>query len=413
MIRIFLFFITFLFFSSPSFAIAGESWVAQLASVVIDSSSHLSLRLYDVFQRTLLPFIGLLFAMYLVFYAIKLLKDDSMDLRGAWINIAKRGWWMGLSYALMSLPPKFFFDLTIVPLLDIGLYYGSEILNAADSGFSTCFHTLSYTPVEGIFSPELQARFVCLVDYLYTSLMVGISMGIWLIVSALPLFVTVILVPVAVLKIIFAVILIKSFADIMVDLLWRFIDTTFRFIIGAILIPFAIVGWVMKGEETGILPDIGSWEKKPIEYFKSGVVHLIFWCINIGLIQFLVLAALSDMSFPLGGEILTPEAILSKSQTFFTAEGELRETFMSAMAFSFFPNISQWLLLLAVAILGKHLIQKTETLAESFGASYQGDFADDLKETGKRLGKWGHEKYKEVEKFGSEKLGKLLKRVKK
>ncbi len=394
-------FFSFLGFSLP--ANAGMSWASQLAEVLVSVSSSLSLKLFLILQDALFPVLIVFSVVWMVFYVISLFLAETMK-SGSEIakELFKRMLTIGFVGIFFTVDPSFFFDLTIVPLINLALSYGSEILGATDPEFFKCVGAVSQNTTEGLFSHELQTRFICILDYLFKSLMFGVNMGIWLMVSAIASVKLLIFFPPLValiyLKIIFAGVIISSFASLMIDLLWRFIDTLFYYIVGAVMIPFTFIGWAFKDEESKLLPYFSSWGGKAFEKFKQGTINLIFWCIAVAFLQYLISAALGEFSFTFGGEAITPDKIIDRDPEIFNEDGSIKTKFTSSMAFSFIPNLNGWLLLLGVAIFGKHLIKKIESMAKDFGGNSEGEIYGDLKKAGQGVEKWGKGKISDLKK---------------
>ncbi|MBN1784008.1 MAG: hypothetical protein JW812_03510 [Alphaproteobacteria bacterium] len=391
----------FLLFFGISFpAMAELSWAGQLAETLVSVSSTLSLELFLTLQKSLFPVLIVLSVFWIVFYMISLFLSESMPPATEIAkNIFRRGLTISVMAVFFTVDPSFFFDLTITPLIDLALSYGGEVIGATDPTFFQCMGDISFSTTHGLFSPELQARFVCILEHLYRNLMFGVDMGIWLILSAAPSMILMIFFPPTImyiiLKIIFAIILIYSFANLMIDLLWRFIDTLFSFIIGAFLLPFAFLGWAFENEESKMLPNTGGWASKSTDLFKQGAINLIFWCIAVAFIQYLFFAVMGEFSLPFGGETVTPEKIINRHPAFFNEDGSIRDAFIAEMAGSFFTNFNSWVLLIAVALFGSDLVKKIEGMAQKFGGT-DGEYYTVLKQTGKNVEKWGRGQIKSL-----------------
>lgn len=401
MMKYLVLFFLFLGFSFP--AMAELSWASQLADALVSVSSSLGLKLFLVFQQALFPVFIVLSVLWLVFYVFSMFLSENLPSSSEVAkNIFKRGLTIAVVSIFFTVNPSFFFDITVVPLIDLALAYGAEVLGATDPTFFQCMGEVSTSVSEGLFSPELQARFVCILEHLYRSLMFGIDMGIWLILSAAPAIILMIFFPPTiiyiVLKVVFAVILIYTFADLMIDLLWRFIDTLLHFILGAFFIPFSLIGWALENEESKMLPSVNSWSSKAQNMFKKGIINLIFWCIAVAFIQYLFFAIISDFSLPFSGEGVTPEKIINRDPAFFNEDGTIREDFVAEMAGSFFLNFNSWLLLIAFALFGSKIVEKIGNMAGTFGGGGE-EYYSTLKKAGQNVGKWGQKQIGSLKKM--------------
>ena len=398
--RFILIFVGLLFLNTDAMAVFSNSFVGEFGAIMIDTSSELALKMYTTFQASVTPLLGILMFLYLIFYAISLLKQESFSLKEVFQNIAKRGIMMGMAYGLLAAPPSFYFEITIVPIIDIGLYYGQLILQASDSTYVKCMEIATYIPAEGIFSPALQQRFVCILEIFFSNILIGIYMAVMLIIAPIVAIGVTFFIPeigplisigIFILylpKLALGTTLIKMFSDIALDLIWRFIDTLFQFVVGAMMIPFAILGWVFKGEESKFFPDLSGFISKTKELFLTGTIYLIFWCINLGLIHYLLLITLSKISF-FFAEQEAYKTITELGVNKLSIGHLLTDSFMAQLPGTFFFNLESWLLLLSIAILSKYIIKKSDFFAKELGIGVGEEFIySDLKKSGEQAGKY-------------------------
>ncbi len=371
----------FLFFITPISATASETWAGNLAKVLVETSSSLSLELFLVLQDALFP----VFVVISLFWIVALVISQFISekaLRGSELGkeIFKRGIIIGFVSVFLTTDVSWLFDLTISPLIDLALGYGGEIMGATDNTFSKCMLENDYTISKGFFSATLQKRFICILEYLFNTLMFGVDLGIGMLISGLASF---IFPPLMIIKLMIAVSILKSFSSLMIDLLWRFIDTLFYFITGVVLLPFTFIGWAFSEDKTELMPYFSTWGKLSIDRFKKGTINLIFWCITIAFIHFLLQQAIGEFSTFIG-EKITPEKIMNKDPAFYNTDGSLKVLFIAQLSFTFLLNLKGWLMLFAVGILGKYIVTKIEETAKAFGASNQ-EVYEDLKTGAKSL----------------------------
>ncbi len=353
--RFLLLVIAFLGFSMP--ANATLTWASNLAKVLVEVSSSLSWKLFLILQDVLFPVFVVISLFWIVFLVISQFISEK-PLTGSELakELFKKGVMIGIVGSFFTMEPSWLFDLTITPLIDLALGYGAEIMGATDTAYSQCLNEINNTGSKGLFSAELQNRFICILDHLFQTLMFGVNMGLSLIISGIA---SIIFPPLMFLKLILGGIIMSSFANLMVDLLWRFVDTLFYFIIGAVLLPFTFIGWAFSEDKNQVMPYFSNWSKSAVDKFKQGAINLIFWCIAVAFIHFLLQEAFYSFGIKEGGEVITPEKLMNKQDpAFFNTDGTFKGSFLDRVSGSFLSNLKGWLILLVVGIFGKYLVKK-------------------------------------------------------
>ncbi|MDR1691582.1 MAG: hypothetical protein LBR35_01965 [Rickettsiales bacterium] len=371
------------------------NWISSLGMAFLDSLSPLAYSMSEFLAGLMKIFIYVFLAFYLVAFGIKVMSEGK-DIKFIRSSLSKRLFIIVLSVTALNIPPKYIFEYTVNPVLQIASQYTTGFMVNADQNYDKCVQTYmaqESAQANEVLTQETKANIVCPANMGAKQIDVLTRIGSWFVGTAVAEYIASIaaqFIPYAgkfvsivfeyISYIIFAVgmyLLTQGF-KLGVDILWTLLRAILQIMLPIMLLPLSIFSYAFEGEETGRLNFASGWRNNFWNMFKNGVVSFLFWGIAVGILGIFLQYIFNGLVIEIPNNPgLTVAGLMDSSSVFYTESGEIDDSVILGLIASFHnpANISTWIKFLFSLKLGLIVFEQFKSSTSSIA----GNFVDDIK----------------------------------